>query len=158
MNMSSYVRVGIALSSCYAAGFIGSLFVSSTALSWYAGIDKPWFNPPSFVFAPVWIVLYTLMAIALVRVWNRDPNAQEMRGWVPLFFAHLLLNAAWTVFFFGYHAVFVAMVDIGILLVSVFLLTVGAWEIDRRASYLLMPYLAWVLFATILNVSIWMLN
>lgn len=158
MNMSSYIRVGIAFFSCFSAGIIGSLFVSSAADSWYAGIAKPFFNPPSWVFGPVWTALYVLMAIALLIIWARDPNAKEMRGWVPLFFAHLLLNAAWTIFFFGFHAVFVAMLDIILLLVSVFLLTIGAWEIDRRASILLMPYLLWVLYATILTISIWVLN
>ena len=158
MNMSSYVRVGIAFLSCFSAGFIGSLFVNSAAGSWYAGIAKPFFNPPSWVFGPVWTTLYVMMAIALLIIWERDPNAKEMRGWVPLFFAHLLLNAGWTVFFFGYHAVFVGMLDILLLLLSVFLLTMGAWEIDKRASFLLMPYLLWVLFATLLNISIWVLN
>jgi tryptophan-rich sensory protein len=158
MNMRSYVRVGIAVVSCYAAGFLGSLFVSNATGSWYAGIAKPWFNPPSWAFAPVWLLLYALMATALCIIWSRDPYAKEMRGWVPLFFAHLLLNAMWTVFFFGLHAVFLAMVDIGLLLFSIFLLMMGAWEIDRRATYLLVPYFVWVSFATLLNVSIWYLN
>jgi tryptophan-rich sensory protein len=77
---------------------------------------------------------------------------------VPLFFAHLLLNAAWTIFFFGFHAVLVALIDILILLCCIFLLICGAWEIDKRATYLLAPYFLWVLFATILNIAIWFLN
>lgn len=152
------MRAGIAVLACYGAGLLASIFISDGVGSWYDGITKPWFNPPNWVFAPVWIILYALMAAALTLVWARDPNAEHIRGWVPLFFAHLLLNAAWSMFFFGFHAVFVAMVDIGLLLFSVTLLVVGAWDIDRRASYLLMPYFAWVLFAAVLNVSIWYLN
>jgi tryptophan-rich sensory protein len=156
--MRLLVRAGIAILASYGAGFVGSLFVSDGVRGWYATLDKPWFNPPDWIFAPVWFVLYALMAAALVIVWNKDPHAEEMRGWVPLFFAHLLLNAAWVVFFFGLHGLLVALIDILLLAFSVFLLMMGAWEIDRRATYLFIPYFAWISFATILNLAIWYLN
>ncbi len=156
--MRSYVRVGVAVLASYGAGFLGSIFITAGVAAWYAELAKPWFQPPAWVFAPVWLILYALMASALVIIWSRDPHAEEVRGWVPLYFAHLMLNAAWTIFFFGFHAILVAFVDVLLLLFSVMLLLFGAWEIDRRAAYLLMPYFAWVAFATVLNGAIWYLN
>lgn len=156
--MRSYVRAGVSVLACYGAGFIGSLFVTAASLSWYDGIAKPFFNPPAWLFAPVWLVLYGCMACALALMWRADPSAKEGVGWVPLFFAHLLLNAAWTVFFFGFHAVFFALIDIVILLWCIVLLCFGAIAVDRRAAYFLLPYMLWVAYATILNASIWYLN
>lgn len=152
------VRIAVAILACYGAAFLGTLFMTADTWVWYSSLDKPSFQPPSWLFGPVWTILYAMMATALVLVWKRDPNAKEWRGWVPLFFAHLLLNAAWTIYFFGYHAPFIALIDILLLDVAVILLMCGAWEIDRRATYLLSPYLAWLLFATLLNASIWYLN
>jgi len=158
MNMRSFMRAVISILVTYGAGFLGSIFIADAAGTWYDGITKPWFTPPNWVFLPVWLILYGLMALALWIIWMKDPNVKSLRGWVPLFFAHLLLNAAWSIFFFGFHAVFVAMLDIGLLVFAVFTLMMGAYEIDKRATYLLLPYFVWVLFAAILNVSIWYLN
>jgi translocator protein len=94
----------------------------------------------------------------LFIVWEKDPHAREMRGWVPLFFAHLLLNAAWPMFFFGFHAIFIALIDILLLNIAVFLLIFGAYEIDKRAAFLLVPYQIWLVFAAVLNLTIWMAN
>ncbi|MEK7093488.1 MAG: TspO/MBR family protein [Patescibacteria group bacterium] len=156
--MNWLARLGVAVLASYGAGFLGSLFITTDVGSWYDMLNKPFFQPPNWIFAPVWIVLYGLMAVAVTIIWNKDPLAAEVRGWVPLFFAHLLLNAAWTVFFFGFHAVLVALITIIILLCCIFFLICGAWEIDRRAAYLLIPYFLWVLFATVLNLAIWFLN
>ncbi|MDB5238387.1 MAG: tryptophan-rich sensory protein [Candidatus Kaiserbacteria bacterium] len=156
--MRRLIRAGISLLACFGTGFLGTLFVSSGVGSWYDLLQKPWFNPPSWTFGIVWMVLYGTMAAALIIVWEKDPHAKNFSGWVPLFLVHLLLNAAWTIFFFGYHAIFVALIDIILLASCVILLTFGARDIDRRAFKLMMPYLAWVLFAMILNISIWYLN
>jgi tryptophan-rich sensory protein len=156
--MRSYVRVGLAILACYGAGLLASLFIDASAGSWYASLAKPEFTPPNWVFAPVWFVLYGCMAAALALVWLKDPLADDGTGWVPMFFAHLLANIAWTVFFFGFHAVFIAFICILVLAVAVLLLMCGAWEIDKRASLLLFPYLLWVLFALALNLSIWLVN
>lgn len=154
--MNGLARLCVSILTCYGAGLLGSLFVSTG--TWYASLAKPSFMPPDWLFAPVWLVLYACMAIALTLVWNKDEAAAEGRGWVPLFFAHLLLNASWTVFFFGFHAVLIALINILFLLPCITLLMVGAWDIDKRATYLLTPYLLWVLFATYLNASIWLAN
>lgn len=156
--MRALIRVPIAVLACYGAGLLGSIFVSTQMNGWYDALIKPSYMPEAWLFAPVWFVLYGLMAAALVIIWNKDPHAHEVRGWVPFFFAHLLLNAAWTIFFFGFNAVFVALIDIVILGLIICFLIAGAWEIDRRAAYLLSPYFAWVAFAAVLNASIWYLN
>ncbi len=156
--MNKLVRAGISIVSCYAAGFVGTFFVTSGVGSWYSMLEKPWFNPPSWTFGIVWTILYGFMAAALYIVWENDPHAEDFSGWVPLFFVHLLLNASWTIFFFGYHALFVSMIDIFLLASCVILLTFGARDVSKRAFFLMLPYLAWVLFAALLNISIWYLN
>lgn len=158
MNMRSTIRLIISFLSTYGAGFLGSIFVQDGVRTWYATIEKPFFTPPDWLFAPVWLTLYALMALALYIVWEKDPAAREMRGWVPLFFCHLLLNAGWSIFFFGFHALLISLIDIVVLLWCIALLIAGAWNIDRRASWLLVPYAMWVSFATILNTSIWLIN
>lgn len=156
--MYRVTRIGISLLACFGAGFLGTLFVSSGVGTWYDALQKPWFNPPAWTFGLVWILLYASMATALAIVWENDPHVKEFSGWVPLFLVHLLLNAAWIIFFFGYHAIFIALVDIILLASCVLLLTFGAREIDKRAFYLMLPYFVWVLFVALLNISIWYLN
>ena len=86
------MRPLISFFSCYAAGLIGALFVTTGVGSWYASLAKPGFYPPTWTFAPVWLTLYGLMAIALTIIWRKDPAADEVRGWVPFFFAQLSLG------------------------------------------------------------------
>jgi tryptophan-rich sensory protein len=156
--MSRLVRLGVSLLLCLGAGLLGSIFVSDQAASWYDALQKPFFMPPNWLFPIVWTALYVLMALALWLVWEKDEDASEVRGWVPLFVAHLLVNASWTIFFFGFHATFVALIDIVLLLACIALLIIGACQIDKRAGWLLLPYLLWVCFATVLNGAIWWLN
>jgi tryptophan-rich sensory protein len=156
--MSRLVRLGVSLLLCFGAGLLGSIFVSDQAAAWYDALQKPFFMPPNGLFPVVWTVLYILMGLALWLVWEKDDDASEVRGWVPLFIAHLLVNASWTIFFFGYHATFIALIDIVVLLACIILLMIGACQIDKRAGWLLAPYLLWVCFATILNGAIWWLN
>src|SRR3989338_7397367 len=155
--MGSLWRAPARLISSCSWGYVVSLFITTCAGTWYDALINPDFLPPGSVFLPVWLVLYGLMAAALYIIWSRDPNAREWMGWVPLFFAHLLLNVGWVVLFFGFHAVFIAFVDIVALAFSILILISGAWAIDKRAAFLLIPYLLWVLFSTALNASIWYL-
>ncbi|MBV9159076.1 MAG: tryptophan-rich sensory protein, partial [Candidatus Kaiserbacteria bacterium] len=124
--------MGLSFLLCYGAGFLGSLFVQTGSGSWYDMLIKPSLTPTKYAFPVVWLILYFLMSVALWIVWEEDEYASEFRGWVPLFIAHLLLNAAWPVFFFGFHAIFIALVDIIILDFLVVLLLAGAGEVDRR--------------------------
>ncbi len=156
--MNRLARLGVSVLSCFGAGLLGSVFVSSEAANWYAMLAKPSFTPPDWIFGPVWTVLYLCMALALWLVWEKDADATDLRGWVPLFFAHLLVNIFWTIFFFHFHTLLIAFIDILILIICVILLICGAWQHDRRAAYLLMPYLAWICFAALLNGAFWYLN
>lgn len=156
--MSSIFRALVAIIATYSAGLIGSLFISTDVGGWYDQLEKPFFLPPDWVFTPVWFILYGLMSVALILVWNKDEDAGKWQGWVPLYFAHLIVNASWIIFFFGFHAIFVSLITILILVYAVGMLVAGASTVSKLASYLLMPYMLWILFATLLTASIWHLN
>jgi translocator protein len=121
---------------------------------WYAGLAKPPFNPPGFVFAPVWTVLYVLIAIAGWRTFARDRGGWPMKLW----WAQLALNFLWSPVFFASHRIGLALVVILLLLAAILAFMVMSWRQDRLASGLFAPYAAWVGFAAALNGSIWLLN
>lgn len=147
-------------------GLIGWLALSFSAASmgglfrpgeWYASLAKPSWNPPAWIFAPVWTTLYALMAIAAWMVWKRGGFAVQ-RVPLSLFIVQLALNAAWTPLFFGLHRLGVAAIEI-VLLLAAILLTIRAFHrVSRIAAYLLIPYAAWVSFAAVLNFTLWRLN
>ena len=156
--MRSYMRIVLSFVICYGAALFASYFIDANVGSWYASLSKPFFVPPNYIFPIVWTVLYGVMAASLAIVWINDPSADEMTGWVPMFLVHLVPNIAWIIFFFGLHAVFIAFIDIVILFFAALILFFGAFEIDRRAAWLLLPYLLWLFFAAMLNLSIWLMN
>lgn len=142
------------LAVCFAAAITG-VCVSTTG--WYAGLHKPSWNPPAWVFGPVWMLLYALMAIAAWLVW-REGGWKLRRLPLGLFLFQWLLNALWTPLFFGWHRPGLACAEI-ILLWLVLAATLGAfWRVRKIAGVLLLPYLAWVGFAAALNFSLWRLN
>lgn len=139
---------------CLAIGGLGGFVTASSVQTWYPTLTKPSFNPPAWVFGPVWTTLYVMMAVAAWRVWRKA-------GWgapLNIFAAQLALNCLWSFLFFGMQSPGLALIDI-VPLLALILLTIRAfWPIDRIAGGLLMPYAAWVSFATLLNASIWWLN
>ena len=126
----------------------------TTPGEWYAGLAKPSFNPPAWLFGPVWTVLYILIAVAGWRVWQRDRSGSPMKLW----WAQMVLNFLWTPVYFGAHQIGLAFVVILLLLAAILAFIVTAWRLDRAAAWLFLPYAAWVSFASVLNGSIWMLN
>jgi tryptophan-rich sensory protein len=134
-----------------ATGLVASQFLPD---AWYASLQKPGFNPPNWVFPPAWTVLYVLMAIAAWRVWKRDGSSSAIVLWV----VQLLFNAAWMWLFFGLHRPDLALADIVMLLILIVALTFVFWRRDRLAGVLLVPYVAWVAFAAVLNYALWQLN
>jgi benzodiazapine receptor len=139
------------------AGAIGSFFTSSSVGTWYATVNKPSFNPPSWIFGPVWITLYALMGISSYLVWQ----ARELPGAkIALWFygIQLALNALWSILFFGMKNPGLAFAEIIILLISIIITTVLFWRISPLAGALMIPYILWVSFASILNYNIWQLN
>ncbi len=157
-SMSSALRISIAIIATCAAVLVEFLFINAQALDWYAALVKPPLTPPGWLFGIVWLILYAFMAAALIIVWGKEPHLDHMAGWVRFYFIQLLFNATWTMFFFGFHSMIVAFIDILFLAFMVMCLVAGGWEIDRRATYLLAPYLLWIFFAGYLNLAIWLLN
>jgi len=146
----------VALLLPFAAGAIGSLTTNSEITTWYAGIDKPSFNPPNWVFGPVWSCLYLLQGIAFYLVLNQ-PRKRRTAA-VGLFIAQLVVNTAWSLLFFGAHAPSWALVDIVVLWSLIVATMFSFGTIRPLAAKLLIPYLAWVTFATALNIGIIVLN
>ncbi|GEO83719.1 MULTISPECIES: TspO/MBR family protein [Alphaproteobacteria] len=128
--------------------------VSNMPSTWYQSLEKPFFNPPPWVFAPVWTLLYVMIGIAGARVWLKAPASAAMQIW----FAQIALNALWSSVFFGLEAPGLALLVIVGLLVTILGFLWKAGPIDRPARLLFTPYLAWVSFATLLNASIFLMN
>ncbi|MFT4068257.1 TspO/MBR family protein [Paraburkholderia sp.] len=134
-----------------AAGWAASLSLPD---AWYSGLQKPAFNPPNWVFPPVWTVLYVLMAFSAWRVWKHDGLTAAIILWV----VQLVFNAAWMWLFFGLHRPGTGLIDILILLVLIVMLTYVFWRRDRLAGLLLVPYVVWVAYAALLNYALWQMN
>jgi len=131
---------------------ISSMFMPD---AWYAALQKPEFNPPNWVFAPVWTLLYILMAIS---VWRVQRKQQRFSFEIALWLVQLALNGLWSWLFFGLHRPDLALIDIALLIVVLLTTVLAFARIDRNAAWLLLPYLAWVSFASMLNLSLWQLN
>jgi translocator protein len=145
------------LAAAFLAGLIGNLFTSPAIPEWYAGLEKPGFTPPSWVFGPAWTLLYILMAVAAWRVWW-VAGFRDARGALALFFIQLALNAGWSVVFFGLRAPGWALLEIVLLWVAIAATTWAFFRHSRLAGALMVPYMAWVTFAAALNAAIWQLN
>ena len=142
---------------CLGIGALGAAVVATSVDTWYAGLAKPFFTPPDRAFGPIWTALYVLMAIAAWRVW-RAADRDTRRGPLTLFALQLALTLGWTVVFFGLQKIGAAVATIVVLDVGVAVTALAFRPIDRWAGLLLVPYLAWVAFATVLNIAIWRLN
>jgi len=157
--MKTYLRILLCVVICLAVGYLSSITTQSSIKTWYPTIEKPIFNPPNWVFAPVWTLLFILMGIAAGRVWNQLETNKELVKKGLLFFAvQLALNALWSYLFFGLQNIFLALIEIILLWLVIYETYLIFKKIDKKASYLLLPYLAWVGFATILTASIFWLN
>jgi len=144
----------VCLGMCFSAAFMGALFPPG---DWYAGLNKPSWNPPGWVFGPVWSALYAMMAVAAWLVWQRGGFGAQRRGLV-WFIIQLALNAAWTPLFFGWHLPAIAFGEMLLLWAAIAATLRAFFQINRLAGWLLAPYLAWVSFAAALNFTIWKLN
>ena len=143
---------------CQAAGTIGSFFTASSVDTWYADLAKPAFNPPSWVFGPVWITLYALMGISLYLIWESRSKPKDIRIASAVFYVQLALNACWSLIFFGLLEPGWAFAEILMLWISIVATIFAFYKIRPVAAYILAPYLAWVSFAAVLNYAIWQLN
>lgn len=141
---------------CLGAGILGSFFTVSSIPAWYATLQKPAFSPPNWVFGPVWTILYIMMGVSLYLVWISKGKLKQKA--LNLFFVQLGLNALWSIIFFGMKNPTLALVDIVALWIAIVLTIKYFYPVSRLAAYLLVPYLLWVSFASILNLSIVILN
>lgn len=160
MKINNTLKLILSIFISEFAGIIGSIFTAPSIAGWYAGIVKPAFNPPAWVFAPVWTVLFVLMGISLFLIWKSDSStAQKEQGrGVVLFFVQLLLNSLWSIIFFGLHNPGAAFIEIIFLWFAILATIIAFAKVSKRAAYLLIPYILWVSFAGFLNYSIWRLN
>lgn len=139
-------------------GVIASLFTRPEIHGWYATLQKPSFNPPPWLFGPVWTVMYILIAYAAYRVWLHRNNSLAFTGATLIYIIQLALNFAWSIVFFGMHQVMWALVVILALLASIILNMVWFGKFSRTGAWLMLPYLLWVSFASVLNLNIYLLN
>lgn len=149
-------KIGISVGICLGLGFISSILTAGSIPGWYDNLNKPWFNPPNWIFGPAWSVLYILMGISLYLFFSA--KGKHKQSGLYLFFLQLALNFFWSILFFGLRNPLLAAVDILLLWAAILLTIKSFYKISKTASYLLMPYIAWVSFATILNISILILN
>lgn len=152
--LSAAVSVGLAL----AVGAVGGLATASSVTSWYPGLEKPAFNPPNAVFGPVWTMLYVLMALAAWRVWRAGATGRLRRTALILYGVQLALNLGWSLLFFGLRQPGLALGEIVVLFAALLATGVAFFRVDRPAGLMMIPYGAWVAFATVLNFEIWRLN
>ncbi len=148
----------LAIIVCQLAGIIGTVFTTPAIPTWYAGLVKPALNPPSWVFGPVWTLLYALMGIAAFIIWEKGFGRKDVKVALGLFALQLALNAIWSPIFFGLQNPGLALIVIAFMWIAIVFTIISFSRLSKIAAWLLVPYLAWVSFASYLNASIWMLN
>lgn len=159
-TLTKMKKLFIALLIPQLVGALGSMFTMPNVNvgGWYSVLHKPAFNPPSWVFSPVWVTLFVLMGIALYWVWKHGIEKKDVKTGMWLFAIQLFLNLLWSGLFFGLHDPFLAFIDICLLLVFIILTIFQFQKVSVHAGLIMLPYLFWVGFATILNYHIWILN
>ena len=152
------LRAVLSIAICQSAGLIGTVFTVSSIQNWYNLLNQPSFRPPNWLFGPVWTIIYTLMGISLYWILIKGTNKKEVRDGLKLFAFHLAINASWSIVFFGMHNIPLSLINIITLWILIVVIMIKFYKIDKKASLILLPYLAWVSFATILNYSLYRLN
>ena len=158
MSLIEILKLAVSILICQLAGFIGSIFTRSSIPNWYASLAKPSFNPPNWLFAPVWTTLYTLMGIAAFLVWRRGIDNRPIRIALVIFIIHLIFNTLWSVAFFGFRSPLAGLIVISILWIAILLTILNLFRVSIAAGLLLIPYILWVSFAAVLNTFLLILN
>lgn len=158
MNRAKILKLITSILICQAAGITGSLFTSPAIPTWYAALQKPSLNPPNWLFAPVWTLLFLLMGISFYLIWDKGLKNKKVRISIFIFGVQLILNILWSFLFFGLKSPFPAFIEIIILWFAILASIVSFYKISKVAGLLLLPYIFWVSFAAILNFFIWQLN
>ena len=157
-KMNNTVKLIIAIAIPIAEGATSGFFTATGTESWYQTINKPTWNPPGWVFGPVWTTLYIMMGVALFIIWKSSVNDNLKRTAITLFAVQLVLNFFWSFIFFDQQQPGWALVEIIMLWIFILLTIFSFARVNKTAAWLLVPYISWVSFATILNYTIWKLN
>ncbi len=155
--MNIYIKYLISALICLGIGFAGTFFTMSEIPTWYASLNKPFFSPPNWIFGPVWTTLYILMGISVVMALEHAPKKKHVLI-IGLFGLQLFLNLLWSAIFFGSHELLLAFMEIIFLWINILALILIFRKYSRVAAWLLVPYLGWVSFASLLNLSVFFLN
>jgi len=157
-NMVKTIKLSVSVLACLIAGFVGSVATMPSIPTWYASLQKPAFNPPNWIFGPVWTTLFIMMGVAAFLVWDKGLENKKVKISLAIFGLQLLLNVLWSILFFGLQSPLYAFIDIIMLWASILATIIYFYRISAAAAYLLIPYILWVSFASILNLSIVILN
>ena len=154
MLKNKFVSLFLFLITTFSASFIGGITTFKFKEPWYSTLVKPSFNPPDWVFGPVWTILYILMAIAIWNVWIKSKNINL----VYLYFIHLFFNTTWSVVFFGFNQIELALINLIVLILFIVILFLKYKVISKLSAYLMIPYFLWCCFAFLLNLNLIVLN
>ncbi len=155
--MNNYLKLGLCLLLPLIVGGIAGYATATNISNWYSQLNKPFFNPPNWLFAPVWTILYILMGISFYLI-LQSPKNRDWRKAIYVFIVQLFLNFWWSFLFFKFHLILIALVEILLIWVSIVTMILRFKLVNKTAAYLQIPYLLWVSFATILNAAILWLN
>lgn len=158
MRINNFFKLVIAIVVSELAGIFGSVFTAPSIPTWYAGIVKSALNPPAWVFGPVWTTLFVFMGIAAFLVWKKGLDRRDVKIALSIFLGQLVLNALWSIIFFGLHSPGGAFIEVIFLWLAILATIIVFAKISKAAAWLLAPYILWVSFAGYLNYSIWILN
>jgi translocator protein len=155
--MNKYLKLVICITLPLVAGGVAGFVTTQNIPTWYAELIKPSFNPPNYLFGPVWTTLYVLMGISWFLI-LQSKESKERTFALRMFYLQWFLNFCWSFLFFQFHALGLALIEIGLMWCSILAMIIGFGKVHKVAAYLQLPYIAWVSFASILNASIWYLN
>lgn len=153
----NWVKLVVSVLFTVGIGSLGGLFTISEIPGWYAGLQKPSFNPPNWLFGPVWSLLYLLMGISFYLIWKQPVSTVRNVG-LTLFVIQFILNFFWSILFFNQHLIAAALLEMVFMWIFILLTMIWFAKLSPTASWLLLPYLCWVSFATVLTAAIWKLN
>lgn len=157
--MNKYLKIASLVTICLAVGYLSSMVTQTSITTWYPTLEKPIFNPPNWVFAPVWTILFILMGVSAGLVWDKlETNTELVKKGLLFFTAQLVLNALWSYLFFGLSNLLLASIEILLLLLIIFETYLIFKKIDKNAGLLFIPYIIWVAFASLLTITIFVLN
>ena len=155
--MHKTLQFFLCLLSPFVVGTISGIATANNINNWYANLIKPSFNPPNYLFGPVWTLLYLLMGISFYLILNSSTKTKRANA-IKLFWIQLFLNFIWSFLFFQFHFLGIALIEIGFMWISILLMITSFYTLNKTAALLQLPYLLWVSFASLLNASIWFLN